>query len=244
MIPVEVCSHQRDNKCSWVDTKEGAGPGIMEQTTLLYIFIFLSLERTRQFWRKRCALLTHECISDLRSLWVVKLNSSNLNSELIFLRHETFPACTLGVPTLVLTWLNHNLNQITCSQLAALTMWPSSYQKSAAFWGWSGIFPWEQPREQLSVRVSVCLRTLGENLPPPSLFPLPLFPTNSPLSPLFLPFFHHLPSFETQYHTLDSLCCHGEEHSFLWHGHTECVNAWGFPKKILNKELKQHRKLQ
>lgn len=43
----------------------------------------------------------------------------------------------------------------------------------------------------------------------------------------FSPFFHHLPSFETQYHTLDSLCCHGEEHSFLWHGHTECVNAGG-----------------
>lgn len=142
------------------------------------------------------ALITHEFISDLSSLWVVELNSSNLNSDLIFLRHETFPACTLGVPTLVLTWLNHNLNQITCSQLAALTMWPSSYQKSAAFWGWSGIFPWEQPREQLSVRVSVCLRTLGKNLPPPP----PFFPCLCFLQTLHYPPFFSL--FSTTSHPL------------------------------------------
>lgn len=73
---------------------------------------------------------------------------------------------------------------------------------STAFLDWSRIFPWELPTEPVQC-VCVCLSMLGKNLPP-----------SSPLSPFLSPFFHHLPSFETQYHTLDSLCCHGKEHSF------------------------------
>lgn len=128
------------------------------------------------------------------------------------------------VPTLPLYLIYHNLNQITSGQLAALAMWPTSALKAPPFQIGRGFFPWELPTEPVQCeRVCVCLRTLGKNLPPP----LPLFPTSSPLSPFLSSFFHHLPSFETQYHTLDSLCCHGKEHSFLWRGHTECENAGG-----------------
>lgn len=86
--------------------------------------------------------------------------------------------------------------------------------KSTAFWDWLKIFPWELLPEPVQCEC-VCVSILGKNLPPPlPLFPTS-FPTSFPLSPFLSSFFHHLPSFETQYHTLDSLCCHGKEHSFF-----------------------------
>lgn len=155
--------------------------------------------------------------------WTVELTIFNLTSDLKFaLRRKRqhlqrvtvqffssslwFPRCPL--PDLPQFESNH-LRPIGCSGHVTYIG-----PKSTAFWDWFRIFPWELPTEPVQyecVCMCVCLRTLGKNLPPPS---LPLFPTSSPLSPFLSSFFHHLPSFETQYHTLDSLCYHGKEHSF------------------------------
>lgn len=97
----------------------------------------------------------------------------------------------------------HNLNQITSAQLAAPTMWPTSPLKAPPFeigWRFS----------HGSCFQNQC--SVFEHFREKS--PLPLFPASSPLSPFLSSFFHHLTSFETQYHTLDSLCCRGKEHSF------------------------------
>lgn len=167
-----------------------------------------------------------------QQLSVVDLYTPNLNQDLIHifkLKMGNFSClCSRGshaVPYLTY----HNLNQIACSQLAALTMWPSSYQKVPPFEIGLGFSHGSSPE---SSAVCVCV---FENVREKSPTPLPFSPASVSYKlstiPPFSPFFHHLPSFETQYHTLDSLCCHGEEHSFLWHGHTECVNAGGSLKK-------------
>lgn len=72
----------------------------------------------------------------------------------------------------------------------------------------------------------------GDDVPPSHLL------SNIPLSlPLFF-FFHHLPSFETQYHTLDGLCCHSKKHSFSGTA-TRSVRMPEVPWKTLKEQKKE-----
>lgn len=87
----------------------------------------------------------------------------------------------------------HNLNQITCAQLAARTMWPTSARKAPPFEIGRG-FSHGSCLQRQCVCVCVCVRTLGENLPPPLLLPPPSLSFLPPLHyPPFLLFFFFPP---------------------------------------------------
>lgn len=103
----------------------------------------------------------------------------------------------------------YNLNQITDSLLAAPNHVTYMGLRSAAFWDWFWIFPWEQPAEPCAC---VCEFELtkrgGGGLPPLLLLSSLYYP---PFTPLFPP-----PPILWNYHTLDSLCCHTERRFLKW----------------------------
>lgn len=193
-------------------------------------------------WKEHCHLWKKKTIPCVcfrpQHSWTVKLSIPNLNLDLKFTSRREKTTFSQGNDGKVLVTVSPLLvSGSHAAPLPDLPQFESNHKrpigcsghvtylgpKSTAFSDWSRIFPMGAAYRASAVWACVCLRTLGKNLPPP----LPLFPTSSPLSPFLSSFFHHLPSFETQYHTLDSLCCHGKEHSFLWRGHTECENAGG-----------------
>lgn len=169
------------------------------ESLVLYVFIFLSLERDTVVSRNKISSYILCICFRPQQPWTVEISIFNLYLDLIstlrgrrqhFQRERWCSSCPPHHPLLssshaapYLTY--HNLNQITSAQLAAPTMWPTSALKSTAFWDWSRIFPWELPTEPVHCECVECLSTLGKNLPPPSSLSF-LPPLHCPpFSPLF-----------------------------------------------------------